>query len=246
LRYPDPVQIHRKTSRFKALPERERGIGLRLAYLRKLKAVKQSRLAELLGITRDQIANVESGRVPMRAKLGWDICRLFDIDPNWLLTGHWGLPGERPFPPADKPWLGFVERVISKSNASFFDLYSSVGWLLGPDAPGKEMLTHVSESANLSAMKSPLAHLRERLKRATAAKGKKAELAHFLGVPRPCVSDWLSGKREPGGETTLRLLNWVERQEAQQTTRPAEATTPAGLKTRKKAPNEKKPQSNPP
>ncbi|MCX6923034.1 MAG: hypothetical protein NT154_07480 [Verrucomicrobia bacterium] len=80
----------------------------------------------------------------------------------------------------------------------------------------KKMLTAISVSANLISVKSPLAQLLDRLNQATAVKGEKAKLAEYLKAPRPCVSDWLSGKREPSGETTLRLLQWVEEQEREQ------------------------------
>ena len=120
-----------------------------------------------------------------------------------------------------------------------------------PPKPGRKktsslVLTPVRGLANIAAMKSPLANLLKRLNRTTATKGMKAELASCLGVPRSCISDWLSGRREPGGETTLKLLNWVERQEAHQTTRPGGALTPPGPKTRSQSSNEKKPRSNPP
>jgi len=104
-------------------------------------------------------------------------------------------------------------------------------------------LTEISVSANLTIMKSPLAQLRERLNQATAAKGGKAKLAEYLKAPRPCVSDWLSGKREPSGETTLRLLQWVEQQERQQNKSPGSALTQPEPKTQSKASNEKKPKS---
>jgi DNA-binding transcriptional regulator YiaG len=60
---------------------------------------------------------------------------------------------------------------------------------------------------------SALPRLINRLKQATAAHGKKSELAEWLGVHRQMVTDWLSGKQEPGGEMTLRMLQWVEQQE---------------------------------
>ena len=108
-----------------------------------------------------------------------------------------------------------------------------------------QMLTEVSENANLAGVKSPLAQLLDRLNQATAAKGRKAELAEYLKAPRPCVSDWLSGKREPSGETTLRLLQWVEQQERQQKRSPCGVPPPQGRKTQSQESNEKKPRSNP-
>lgn len=74
-------------------------------------------------------------------------------------------------------------------------------------------LTYVSETVNNVDVKPKLPKLLERLKVATIQRGKKSELAKFLGVSLVQVSQWLTGDREPGGETTLRLLHWVEQQE---------------------------------
>ena len=75
------------------------------------------------------------------------------------------------------------------------------------------VLTNVNESVKYARVKSLMANLLGRLRRATRERGKKSELAADLKVPLPSVSQWLSGEREPGGETTLKLLHWVERQE---------------------------------
>ena len=77
----------------------------------------------------------------------------------------------------------------------------------------KETLTDVTVCDKYTSMKSPLANLRARLNRATNQRGMKSKLAKFMGVPLANVSQWLSGDREPGGETTLRLLHWVQKQE---------------------------------
>lgn len=79
----------------------------------------------------------------------------------------------------------------------------------------KKGLTVVSESVNNIDVTPKLPSLLKRLKEATAQRGKKSALAEFLGVSLVQVSQWLSGDREPGGETTLRLLQWVEQQERQ-------------------------------
>ena len=62
-------------------------------------------------------------------------------------------------------------------------------------------------------MKPLLPPLLRRLARTTKPTGKKAELARWLGVKPPRISEWLSGRVEPGGETTLRLLAWIEAEE---------------------------------
>jgi len=77
-------------------------------------------------------------------------------------------------------------------------------------------LPYSSSSAKLSAdVKKQLPSLLERLNRATKETGKMSALADHLKVPLASVSRWLSGKREPGGETTLQMLKWVEAQERQ-------------------------------
>jgi len=58
-----------------------------------------------------------------------------------------------------------------------------------------------------------LPKLLDRLAKQTIASGSKSALAEWLGVPLSNLSLWLSGKREPGGETTLKMLYWVERKE---------------------------------
>ena len=89
----------------KRVSEDERKIGLRLAYLRGCSNMRQSDLAARLGLTRAQLSTIEAGRVALRFQTGWNVCKLFDIYPGWLDTGHWPLGGERPFPPLDHRWM---------------------------------------------------------------------------------------------------------------------------------------------
>jgi transcriptional regulator with XRE-family HTH domain len=81
------------------------------------------------------------------------------------------------------------------------------------DRAKKKMLTDSSTSHSMPDVKSQLRSLLERVNHLAQESGKKSELAKFLGAPLASVSRWLSGEREPGGETTLRLLHWVEQQE---------------------------------
>ncbi len=64
---------------------------------------------------------------------------------------------------------------------------------------------------------SRLAALLKRVRRVTSTRGKKADLGRFLAVPQSRISEWLSGTHEPGGEIALRLLEWVEAEEHEQT-----------------------------
>jgi transcriptional regulator with XRE-family HTH domain len=74
-------------------------------------------------------------------------------------------------------------------------------------------LTNIDLSGNIQIVKPILPSLLKRLRDATQQRGKRSELARFLGVSLEQVSRWLNGDKEPGGETTLRLQLWVEREE---------------------------------
>ena len=80
---------------------------------------------------------------------------------------------------------------------------------------GKEDLTGTSEMRKVEGVKSEIQRLLARVSRLVAAKGTKAKLAETLEVPQSRLSEWLGGKCDPSGETTLRLLRWVEQQERQ-------------------------------
>ena len=71
-----------------------------------------------------------------------------------------------------------------------------------------------------------------RIRRLTKARGSKAALADALGVVPQRLHEWLSGDYEPGGETTLQLLEWVTATEAQQKEEGTRALTRMPRKTR--------------
>lgn len=79
----------------------------------------------------------------------------------------------------------------------------------------KKEFDTISKLGNNPAVKAKLPALIKRLNEATKDRGTKTALAKFIGVSLPKISQWLSGEHEPGGETTLRLLQWVEQQERQ-------------------------------
>lgn len=77
-------------------------------------------------------------------------------------------------------------------------------------------LTESSDIRNTpSEMKSAMKELLDKIRKLTEPTGMKAKLATALKVPPARVSEWLSGKHDPSGETTLQLLQWVQQQERQ-------------------------------
>lgn len=71
-----------------------------------------------------------------------------------------------------------------------------------------------------------------RIRRLTKTRGLKAALADALGVVPQRLHEWLSGDYEPGGETTLQLLEWVTAAEAKPKKTPPMLVTSTGRLTR--------------
>jgi transcriptional regulator with XRE-family HTH domain len=71
----------------------------------------------------------------------------------------------------------------------------------------------LSENRKSADVKSELKGLLAKVRTLTKAKGAKTKLAAHIEVPPSRLSEWLAGKYEPSGESTLRLLRWVQEQE---------------------------------
>lgn len=98
-------------------------------------------------------------------------------------------------------------------------------WSPGPGQ--KKELTNITVKGNFGSVRTPFKVLLDRLAQATLPRGKKAALARFLKVPASRVSEWIHAAREPGGEITLRLLEWVTAEEAQRQKSPGAVTSDA-------------------
>ena len=60
-------------------------IGERAAHIRKVLAMTMSEVASRLNVTRQTLANYESGRTPMRASVIRQLCEVYGCQPTWLL-----------------------------------------------------------------------------------------------------------------------------------------------------------------
>ena len=58
-----------------------------------------------------------------------------------------------------------------------------------------------------------------------ARKGRVNTLAADLQVAQPTISAWLNGHQEPGGEATLRMVQWLDRARVAEAAELAEAAT---------------------
>jgi transcriptional regulator with XRE-family HTH domain len=152
-----------------------------------------------------------------------------------------------PTPVAPVPEPRALERVLAEGTIARNTYDHLVEEALGSVEVGwveKRLLTNVSEYVKYYGVKREMANLLARLHSASKERGMKSALAAYLKVPLASVSQWLSGDREPGGETTLRLLHWVEQQERQPNTPGSATNTAKGKVTRQKAVYEKKPSSS--
>ena len=109
----------------------------------------------------------------------------------------------------------------------------------------RKVLTEPTSVAKLVPVKSQLDNLLAGLDRLIKEPGNKTALADFLGAPLASVSRWLSGKREPGREITLKMLRWVEQQERQTNTLDSGLNTIKGKTRVHKSKSNEKANSNP-
>ena len=281
------------------LPTHESSTCARLAAVRRQLGWSQDSLAVAVGITRDQLANIETGRTVLNFETGWKICRHLNVDPLYLASGIGAampfhnvdlegrsVPGSKSFrivcatelmeklefsralnrslsankdllvglqadalaPTYERAISGIVKAFLVEAPPEIRPLaLEHVARSLREfvDVHGKrKLLTNITYSGNLSSVKSTMANLLDRLNKATSQRGTKSKLAKVMGVPLANISQWLSGAREPGGETTLRLLHWVEQQERQPNTLGSATNTAKGKVTRGRNRYETTPSSN--
>jgi transcriptional regulator with XRE-family HTH domain len=201
----------------------------------------QADFAGQILMSRDQLANIETGRTRLRYVEAWEICDWYDIRLDWLAEGPGLKPvygfdkhGEFPDPRAQcvRP-RSTLERVAGwvrqgmefeaksarqKAKEARAALRKSKYWKEfvetgSIEESAKWMLTSKAEKLSSADMQPAMPKLLERLRRATEERGRKVKLAAWMRVHPQCITDWLSGRKEPGGETTLRLLHWVQQQE---------------------------------
>jgi len=67
--------------------QRERDIGQRVQRVRERINWPQPAFAAELDISRDRLASVEYGRTPLRYPVGYRLCAIFDVNPEWLANG---------------------------------------------------------------------------------------------------------------------------------------------------------------
>lgn len=211
-----------KPSPFKPLGLEEFGICRRVALIRKFKSLNQGELSRRIGLTRHQLANIESARVSLKAATALEICRVLDVNPKWLRDGtgeHW------PMLKFDDPlYLAILH--VSPSSERFSKIWDDV-WKNLPSRPvmgrpiiggtkqekkkSKDFLDKSRARTDYSRVQNEFRNLKElvaHLRRTTEPRGAKAALAREFGVTRQAVNQWLSGESAPSADIAIRLQHW--------------------------------------
>ena len=68
--------------------QREMEIGRRVQQAREYINWPQPAFAAELDISRDRLASFEYGRTPLRFAVGYRLCHIFDVNPEWLANGE--------------------------------------------------------------------------------------------------------------------------------------------------------------
>lgn len=69
------------------MEKKEKNLGLRIMQRRKAKGIKQSELAEIIGVSENQISNIENGKSFPKMQKFIRICEELDCTPDYLLMG---------------------------------------------------------------------------------------------------------------------------------------------------------------
>jgi transcriptional regulator with XRE-family HTH domain len=200
------------------------GIGQFLAYQRKLFGIaSQADFAERLGISRFHLANIESGRTPLRMDIAWKACRELEIHPGFLISR--GRVYQAPFDVLDGEAVAKADVLIrANRNARFIEFWPALYALLFESSemsqapsPKKDEVTldKPPAIADDSVVKNEIRSLPElliELRNLTKVRGSKVALANEMKVKRQAVDQWLSGATKPTAEMTFKLISWVEKQ----------------------------------
>jgi transcriptional regulator with XRE-family HTH domain len=187
--------------------------------------LSQAEFATRFGLSRNQLANIETGRVVLNLEMGYRMAKALDISPGWFVGRS-----EEPFPqlePNMAKWLedhcaskvesAFVEGwpVIQSiieldqredqesrewldrfyEHFSTFDVNAALG--LPPEKHSVKIhLTNPATSGKLGGVKkNQWPELKQKIQQAASEPGVKSALAKFLGVHLTQLSKWLTDSK---------------------------------------------------
>jgi transcriptional regulator with XRE-family HTH domain len=230
------VTVRPKTNERRMLSEIDRKIGLRLAFIRHLDNRNQEDMARELSLSKNQLSFIESGRVPLKLKNGWNACKQIGISPRWLLQGG---DEKQYFPTLEEDFSAWIETVIeANKNSSFSEGFRPLVNIIFDDSKEGEAYRErvlklkplpkfpVSRSRDKALIDKPLPfgdaadvpiittlpELIAVLQKLTKVRGLKADLAEHCQVTRQAVDQWLRQDAKPAAEAVFAALDWVRKQ----------------------------------
>lgn len=217
-------------------------------------------MANRLGMDSSRLANYEFAKARLPYSVVKILARSLYVSPEWLATGklpvfmkHKGwfsvmdFPRDitiRPKAPFLQVWRDYGARLEIRSGHWDFE-WDETKSGMPPDEFGdrtldefaRKVLTGFPSEGIFSSRMIPIPvsvkELIAKLNRFCQLQSQVA-VASALGVSPQKLNDWLRGRREPGGNAVLRLLQWVQAEETKQTTSPSSEPTPPGQQTRTK------------
>jgi transcriptional regulator with XRE-family HTH domain len=94
--------------------QREIEIGRRVQQAREYINWPQPAFAAELDISRDRLASFEYGRTPVRYAVGYRLCSIFDINPEWLANGTGDMKSSQVLPNLPLPDLFAPKSMFSR------------------------------------------------------------------------------------------------------------------------------------
>ena len=89
----------------------------RLIRIRKDAGLTQAAFAKKLSLTRGYVSQVENGYRRYSNRTLSDICRMFSVNKNWILTGE----GE-PYLSLDESKVEYISDLLKRQDNEFFDI----------------------------------------------------------------------------------------------------------------------------
>jgi transcriptional regulator with XRE-family HTH domain len=217
-----PIEMRPNQARSLAEVCDDENIGAAISKIRRLLLREsQARFAGKIGLTREQLANVETGRTSISARLGWEFCHRFNVHPDWIING--GGPQEEPEKfgtiPVNVTRIG--ERILAEHAEMKFRQFCKMLRLVEEINNSKFILDIDKTRGNVCGVKAKVptwTELRQEIIRFTCQRGQKSALARKMKISRQVLGNWLSGEARgaPNAEQTLWLLTWIEQQQKRQ------------------------------
>jgi transcriptional regulator with XRE-family HTH domain len=205
-----------KSAKFRQLDIGEIAVGKRVQQVRQLERLSQKAFANVLGLSRDQLASIETGRVALPFEVGLRICLACDVNPLWLAVRRPApIRGCVPYAFSRGEQRGSFRDVITANEHGYDAEWVKRVWGSIEDYPPSEhQFVQLLRSWNISVPKADVPRLRRYVMTVASI---FPDVKDYLTIPSPV--EIVSDTKSPG------FQNWKQLQ-----ARLLAATRPRGAK----------------